>query len=98
MTAASRQLPTRNPALTAAENAREPGNQRPEERVIPQLSIPLARGQGAAKAGPAASAPPGSVPGGVDDGAARCLAAKSPQAKAACERSRPASGPVKPGR
>lgn len=33
-TAASRIVPTRNAAITAAENAKEPGAQRPEEKVI----------------------------------------------------------------
>ena len=95
MTAASKQVPTRNAAVTAAENAKEPGNQRPEERVIPQISIPLKpRGSTAAAATPT-SVPAGRVSGGVDDGAARCLAIGSASEKAACERGLAASGPVK---
>ncbi len=90
MTAASRQLPARNPAITAAENAKEPGNQRPDERGIPQLSIPLKPRAGATAA---ASVPAGSVPGGVDDSVARCLAAGSAAEKAACERRAAASTP-----
>lgn len=94
MTAASRQVPTRNAAILAAENAKEPGSQRPEERVIPQIRIPLkARSDTAAEA--TAAAPADNVPGGVDDSAARCMAAKSPAGKAACERGLAASGPVK---
>ncbi|KQV47390.1 hypothetical protein ASC95_24825 [Pelomonas sp. Root1217] len=93
VTAASRQVPTRNAAITASENAREPGNQRPEERVIPQISIPLKPREGTIAAATAASAPAGNVPGGVDDGAARCLASASD--RAACERGLAASGPVK---
>jgi hypothetical protein len=82
--------------ITAAENAKEPGNQRPEERVIPQISIPLKSRTGTAAA--AATAPTGSVLGGVDDGVARCLAAGSASEKAACERRLAAPAPVKPQR
>jgi hypothetical protein len=85
-------------AVVAAENAKEPGAQRPEERVIPQLSVPLQSRRNAALAAAAASAPPGSVPGAVNDGAARCLAARSASERAACERGLPASAPVKPTR
>jgi len=91
LTAASRQVPTRNAAITAAENAKEPGNQRPEERVVPQISIPLKPRNPALSA--AASTPVVTVPGGVDDGAARCLALRSADEKAACERRRAASVP-----
>jgi len=96
MTAASKQVPTRNAAVMAAENAKEPGNQRPEERLIPQISIPLKSRDRTAAAANAASAPAASVPGHVDDGAARCLAAGSSLEKAACERGLAASAPVKP--
>lgn len=96
LTAASRQVPTRNPAITASENAKEPGNQRPEERVIPQISIPLKTRSGVAAV--AASAPSGSKPGGVDDGAARCLATRNADERAACERRQPASAPERTAR
>lgn len=93
MTAASKQIPTRNAAILAAENAKEPGNQRPEERVIPQIRIPLK-----SRTGPAAetntAVPAGTVPGGVDDGAARCLTAKTAADKATCERRLAASAPT----
>ncbi len=92
MTAASKQNPTRNAAVMASENAKEPGNQRPEERVIPQISIPFKPRNSTAFA---ASGPTGSVPGGVDDGAARCLATGSGSEKAACERALAASAAVK---
>ena len=98
MTAASKALPARNPAITAAENAKEPGSQRPDERVIPQISIPLKSRNSATVTATPASAPAGSVPGGVNEGAARCLAAGNASEKAACERALAASGPVKPGR
>ena len=95
MTAASKQVPTRNAAVMAAENAKEPGNQRPEERVIPQIRWPLQSRSSAAAAAATASAPAGQVPGGVDDGAARCLAAGSANEKLACERGLTASAPMK---
>jgi len=85
MTVASNPLPAQSPAVRAAENAKEPGEQRPEERVIPQLSVPLKSRKSAANAEIAASVPAGSVPGAVNDAAARCLA-KSGAEKAACER------------
>ena len=98
MTAASRALPTRSTAITAAENAKEPGNQRPEERVIPQISIPLKSRNVSPLAATASSAPAGRVPGGVNAGAARCLAVGDASGRAACERALVASEPVKPGR
>lgn len=97
MTAASKQVPTRNAAVMAAENAKEPGSQRPDERVIPQIRIPL-KSRNSSTDVAATSVPPGNVPGGVDDSAARCLAAGSASEKAACERGLAASGPAKPQR
>lgn len=93
MTAASKAVPARNTAITAAENVKEPGSQRPDERVIPQISIPLKSRRGAATA---ASAPAGSIVGRVNEGAARCMAAGDASDKAACERGLAASGPVTP--
>lgn len=98
-TAASRVVPTRNPAIIAAENAKEPGVQRPEERVVPQISVPLVRKNNPVSPAATASAPSGSLPGAVNDGAARCLAAESAADKAACERAEAASAPrTKPAR
>ncbi|MDR7268142.1 putative component of type VI protein secretion system [Pelomonas saccharophila] len=97
-TAASRVAPDRNPALTASENAKEPGVQRPEERVVPQISVPLRSRNITAPAAPPASAPVGSRPGGVNDAAARCLAADSAKTKAACEGAGKASEPAKAAR
>lgn len=90
MTAASRANPPRNPAIVAAENAKEPGVQRPEERVIPQISVPL---KSRNVPDPAASSAPAGVPGVVNDGAARCLAMRGAAEKAACERRLAASAP-----
>ncbi|KQY85431.1 MULTISPECIES: hypothetical protein [Roseateles] len=94
--AASRAMPARNPAITAAENAKEPGVQRPEERVIPQISVPL-KSRNSTLPALSASAPAGSRPGTVNDDAARCLA-RSGAEKAACERALAASAPVKAAR
>ncbi|MCE4556989.1 hypothetical protein [Pelomonas cellulosilytica] len=90
-TAASRIAPVRNAAVQAAENAKEPGVARPEERVIPQISVPLTRKDRTAPGHEGASAPVRSGPA-VDDGAARCLAAETPAARAACQRGLAASG------
>ena len=95
MTAASKQ-PARSPAVAAAENAMEPGTQRPEERVVPQISVSL-RSKNVSAApttAAAASAPLGSVPGAVNDGVARCLAASSARGQAACKRALAASRPA----
>ncbi|MDY0746971.1 hypothetical protein SNE35_20835 [Paucibacter sp. R3-3] len=82
---------TRSPAVRAAEKAKEPGSLQPEQRAIPQISVPLKTRNSPSPATPAASLPAGSVPGAVNDDAARCLAADSGKLKAACERGRPAS-------
>lgn len=94
--AASRAMPARNPAITAAENAKEPGVRRPEERVIPQITVPL-RSRNATLPAITASAPAGSRPGTVNDDAARCLA-RSGDERAACERALAVSAPVKAAR
>jgi len=93
-TAASRIVPTRNAAITAAENAKEPGAQRPEEKVIPQISLPLRTRP--EKAVAAAASGPTIGTGAVNDGAARCLATANPADKADCERRLAASAPMKP--
>lgn len=96
--AASRPIPLRSTAVKAAENANEPGRMRPEQRVIPQISLPLKPSAGPLSAAPSASLPAGSVPGAVNDGAARCLASSGAKALAACEPGLPASGPLRMGR
>jgi uncharacterized iron-regulated membrane protein len=97
MTAASRVAPVRNAAITAAENAKEPGNQRPEERVTPQISIPLKSRSGVLLPAQAGSAPAAAT-GGVNEGVARCLATSDAGGKAACERALAASAPARPAR
>ncbi|MDR7333311.1 hypothetical protein [Roseateles asaccharophilus] len=96
-TAASKTVPARNPVLTAAENAKEPGVQRPDERVIPQISVPLRSRQSTILAAAAASVPAGRASGVVNDAAARCLASSGSE-KAACERDAAASRPAQPKR
>ena len=98
MSAASTPMPLRSPAVKAAENANEPGKLRPEQRVIPQITVPLKGSNSPSPAAPSASLNVGSVPGAVNDGAARCLATSGPKEMAACERGFPASGPLKMGR
>ena len=69
----------------ARNSATTPGDLRPEEPVIPQISIPLGRK-------PPGPAPAPKAPGrrdkvatpGIDDAAARCRAQASSQARAAC--------------
>lgn len=94
-TAASRVLPTRNAAVMAAENAKEPGGMRPEERVIPQVAVPL---RPRTEPAVAASSPSGGAPGTVNDEAARCMAAKGAAQRARCERERPAAPASASGR
>ena len=96
--AASKPIPTRSPAVKAAENANEPGVLRPEQRVIPQITLPLKGRNSPSAAAPAASLPAGSVPGAVNDNAARCLATIGAAEKAACERGLAASAPLKMGK
>ena len=98
MPAASQPIPTRSTAVKAAENSNEPGRLRPEQRVIPQISLPLKGSNTPSPADPAASLPAGSVPGAVNDGTARCLATSGAKERAACERGLPAPGPLTPRR
>lgn len=98
MTAASKVVPMRNPAILAAENAREPGTQRPEERVIPQISVPLKSRNIALPVATAASTAVGGRPGAIDDSAARCLAGGSAKERLACEAAARASEPSKASR
>ena len=95
--AAARRPPTRSPAVRAAENSSEPGDLAPEQRVIPQISLPIKRSSSASPNAPSASLPAGSVTGAVNDGAARCLASKGAKEREACERGMAASATVKPG-
>lgn len=95
MRAASKPVPTQSPAVTAAENAKEPGAQRPDERVIPQVSIPL---KGRQVIAPATSAASAAVPGGINEAAARCRASRNADDRAACERAAAASEPAQPPR
>jgi hypothetical protein len=92
--AASTPIPARSAAVMAAENANEPGKLGPEERVIPQISVPLKPRNSA----PEASQPNGRATGAIDDAAARCLATLGAVERAACQRGLSASGPRTSGR
>lgn len=96
--AASKPIPLRSAAVEAAVKSNEAGKLPPEQRVIPQITVPLKGRDSPSSVAPAASLPAGSVPGAVNDGAARCLAVIGAAEKAACERGLPASGPLKMGR
>ncbi len=89
--AGSRATSVRSPAVRAAEKAQEPGVLAPEQRVVPQITVPLKPRAASLPAAPPASLPAGTVPGIVNDGAARCLASASAREKAACEAGKAAS-------
>jgi hypothetical protein len=79
--AAEPPAPPTSPAAKAAQATQDAVDLGPENRVIPQVSIPLKRGKSPAKGVVRA---PGAEPG-VDDRAARCLAKESAQERTACE-------------
>jgi hypothetical protein len=76
-------------AMTAAEkrdSATAPGDMRPEEPVVPQLSIPLGRTPPVPVLSKAQQQrqEKAAAMGGVDDGVARCKAAATPAERSAC--------------
>jgi hypothetical protein len=75
------QPPTISPAVRAAEEARVPGEMRPERRPVPQVVVPL-KGQATSDEAAAPTTP--SVPSGIDDEVARCLASTDRRERAAC--------------
>jgi hypothetical protein len=62
---------TTSPTVRAGQDAEMPGELRPENRVLPQLSVPLRRDRPAARA---AGTPSGQDP--IDDSAARKAAGR----------------------
>ena len=86
--AASQPGGLRSPAVRAAENAKAPGEVRPEKAAVPQIAVPLKR----RNAGPdaSASAPAKTDADGVNDDVARCLARKTARERAECK---PAAAP-----
>jgi len=80
-----------SPAVRAAENAELPGDLRPEERIVPQISIPLKR-RGVAS--PARGASAASGKNGIDDDAARCSAKKTKAERDDCLRPTLRAGPA----
>jgi hypothetical protein len=76
-------------AMTAAEkrdSASVPGDVRPEEPVVPQISIPLGKTPPAPTLSKAQQQrqDKAAAMGGVDDSVARCKAAKTPAERDAC--------------
>lgn len=66
------------------DSGTEPGELRPESRVIPQINVPL-NPSGAGKPAYVRPARGKAAPsGGVDDSAARCNAIENPQARKEC--------------
>ena len=78
--------PNSSQAVQAAKNAEQPGKLRPENPVVPQLSVPLS----GAKPGPSggtALPPKGPANGKPDDRAAACAAHMTKAERDKCERS-----------
>jgi len=71
------------------DSATSPGDLRPEERVTPQIVIPLRKAAPPTKAERAATrrGVAASASGGIDDSAARCEAEASKAAREACRAS-----------
>jgi hypothetical protein len=67
------------------ESATPPGDMRPQERVTPQLSIPLGKQPPAPPKPKLRAARPGTAAsGGIDDAVARCEAQSDEQLRAKC--------------
>ena len=68
------------------DSATPPGDLRPEDRVKPQISIPLGKGPPAPLKLESRAAPRGTAaaPGGIDDASARCEAELDEQVRATC--------------
>lgn len=73
--AVDQDAPRRATPAELRDSATAPGDLRPEERVTPQIVIPLRK---------AARRPAGAASGGIDDTAARCEAQSSPRARERC--------------
>jgi hypothetical protein len=71
-------LPSTSPAVRASEESQVPGDLRPENRVVPQVAIPLRRDR-VGRSSDAASA--GKSGGQIDDSAARRAANRPAGAK-----------------
>jgi hypothetical protein len=81
--AASQPVNAARTAAKAAQDAEVPGDVRPENPVVPQLSIPLKRERSKELV---AAPKSGNAVGGVDDGAARCRAMKTSTERTECQR------------
>jgi hypothetical protein len=69
-------------ARTATDVSRVPGEARPGV-AVPQISIPLKRTDGAKTQNQMRARPSG---GGIDDSVAQCMAKRTAEERAACER------------
>lgn len=91
-------VPRPNPTQQAVENARPPGEMRPELPVKPQITIPF-KGVDADKLPPGKAGTSKAVKGGIDDSTARCLAIADAAERNSCEqRAAAAAKAAKPGR
>jgi len=77
-------VPGPNPTQQSVENARPPGEMRPELPVKPQITIPF-KGVDANKLPPGKAGTSKAVKGGIDDSAARCLAIADAAERTRCE-------------
>jgi hypothetical protein len=92
--AAAKAGPRRPTPTELRDSATIKGDLRPDDRVIPQIVIPLRKGAAPTKtpSGAARRAAP-AASGGIDDAAARCEAASTPQAREQCREAR--GGPAR---
>ena len=89
--------PKRPTPTELRDSATIKGDLRPDDRVIPQIVIPLRKG------GAPTTTPPGAArrvapaaSGGIDDTAARCEAESTPQDRKQCREARARGGPARP--
>lgn len=76
-----RDRPLQSPAVRAAQDAASPGDLRPENPVVPQITVQLRRPNVNHRAASGAA-----LAGDIDDSAARCRAAASTRQREACGR------------
>ena len=79
-TSASR--PIGSTAVEAADNAQEPGKLRPENRVVPQIVLPLSSDRNSRDSARGSASP---TAGQIDESAARCAAQKTKAARQDCK-------------
>jgi len=87
-------VPGPSPTQQSVENARPPGEMRPELPVKPQITIPF-KGADADKLPPGKAGTSKAVKGGIDDSAARCLAIADAGERTRCEQRAAAAAAAK---